>query len=192
MRIKNSLNLSTDNLIVFMKKAFRIILTPIFLFLLAYAGFTLYAIPSVRNSIALATTIKPETYTELYLEDHTTLPKSNKVDSPEWFKFTIHNLENKTMNYPYEVYIEDTDGNRAKIVKDIVKLNNDEYRTIPIYYELLHPVERAKIVIRLIDKDQSIHFWIGKSNEKILLDKEKAATESSEISIMPGTERSNN
>lgn len=173
-----------------MKKTLRIIGFTILFLAVVYSGFTLYAIPSVRETIALATTVKPETFTELYLEDHTNLPKSNQVKNPEWFKFTVHNLEYKTMNYPFEVYIEDIDGNKAVIMKDIFKLNHDEYKTIPVYYELLYPIERGKVVVNLIDKDQAVHFWIGKSNDQILLEREKTqATQSAQPTASLSGER---
>lgn len=124
-------------------------------------GIVVYRIPGVSESIALATTIKPETFTELYIENHTKLPRSTEINTARTFSFTIHNLEYKTMTYPYEVYIEDIDGNKAEILKDIVKLDHDQKKTIPVYYQLNIPLQRAKVVVNLIGKKQQIHYWIG-------------------------------
>jgi hypothetical protein len=121
--------------------------------------------PSVRETVALATTVKPETFTELYLENHLTLPKETIIKKAETFSFTIHNLEYKTMTYPYEVYIQDTAGRKEVLIKDIVKLKHDEKKTIPVYYELLQPIKRAKVVVNLTAKQQEIHFWIGEENK---------------------------
>jgi len=56
-------------------------------------------VPSVKEAIVLATTVKPETFTELYFEDHLSLPNMVTLFKENNFKFTIHNLENKDMEY---------------------------------------------------------------------------------------------
>jgi hypothetical protein len=56
-------------------------------------------VPSVKEALILATTVKPETFTELYFEDHLSLPNKVTLFKEDNFKFTIHNLENKDMIY---------------------------------------------------------------------------------------------
>ncbi len=56
-------------------------------------------VPPVKEAFILATTKKPETFTELYFEDHLSLPKEIILFKENNFKFTIHNLENKDMDY---------------------------------------------------------------------------------------------
>ena len=133
---------------------------------IASAFFLVSQNPSARQTVALATTVKPETFTELYFENHQTLSKQTEIQKAQTFSFTIHNVEYNKMTYPYEVYIEDTEGNRAEILKDIVVLNHDEKKTIPVYYELLQPLTRAKVVVNLPTKNQEIHYWIGDLNNK--------------------------
>ena len=86
-------------------------------------------IPSVKEAVILATTVKPETFTELYFEDHLSLPGNIILFKENSFKFTIHNIENKDMKYPYEVYI-DVEGEKQMIDKSSVFIKNDEYKTI--------------------------------------------------------------
>lgn len=126
------------------------------------AIFYISTIPSVQQTWTLATTVKPETFTELYFEDHINLPKAaikNKVND---FKFTIHNLEYKTMTYPYTIYAE-VDGIKQELDKGSVTLRHDDYRTILESFSLVSDAKRAKITVLLTDKNQSIHFWMGES-----------------------------
>ncbi len=117
-------------------------------------------VPSVKEAFILATTVKPETFTELYFEDHLSLPNKVTLFKENNFKFTIHNLENKDMVYIYEVYI---DVNREKqiIDKNSVLIKNNEYKTITEDFTITVPTQRVKVVINLIGKNQQIHFWMG-------------------------------
>ncbi len=117
-------------------------------------------IPSVKDVFILATTKKPETFTELYFEDHLSLPNQVILYKENNFKFTIHNLENKDMVYPYEVYIEVT-GERQLIDKSSVFIKNDEYMTITQNFIITIPIQIAKIEVNLTNKNQKIHFWMG-------------------------------
>ena len=38
-----------------------------------------YAIPSIHETIVLATTVQPERYTELYFQDHANLPSAASI-----------------------------------------------------------------------------------------------------------------
>ncbi len=132
---------------------------------IASAFFLVSQNPSARQTVALATTVKPETFTELYFENHEKLVKQIEPNNPQSFSFTIHNREYGTVTYPYEIFITDTNGNKAEIVKDIVVLKHNEKKTIPVYFELLQPVARAKITVKLNNKGQEIHYWIGEENK---------------------------
>ena len=116
--------------------------------------------PSVKEALILATTVKPETFTELYFEDHLSLPNKVTLFKENNFKFTIHNLENKDMEYPYEVYI-DVNREKQMIDKSSVLIKNNEYKTISEAFAITVPIQRAKVVVNLISKNQQIHFWMG-------------------------------
>ena len=75
-------------------------------------------------------------------------------------QFTIHNLENKDMEYPYEVYI-DVNGEKQMIDKSSVLIKNNEYETILEDFTITVPMQRVKVVVNLISKSQQIHFWMG-------------------------------
>lgn len=123
------------------------------------AIFYISTIPSVRETWDLATTIKPETFTELYFEDHLNLPKNVALDQDYSFRFTIHNLENNDMTYQYEMYIE-LDREKQLLDKKYVLIKNNEYKTILESFILKQPVKKAKVVVKLINKNQDIAFWI--------------------------------
>ena len=117
-------------------------------------------VPSVKEALILATTVKPETFTELYFEDHLTLPNKVTLFKENNFKFTIHNLENKDMEYPYEVYI-DLNREKQMIDKNSVLMKNNEYKTITEDFTITIPMQRVKVVVNLINKNQQTHFWMG-------------------------------
>lgn len=117
-------------------------------------------------------TRQPESFTELYFENHNDLP--NKLASPDqytWydnpntnlytFSFTIHNHENKDMKYTYEVYtLEKT---KSLIDTGEVFVGNNQSKTIKVNfsYPLFH--ERTKVIVSLLETKQDISFWIDKN-----------------------------
>ena len=117
-------------------------------------------VPSSKEAFLLATTVKPESFTELYFEDHLSLPSEVTLFKENHFKFTIHNLENKDMEYPYEVYIEENEKKQS-IDKRHVLIKDNESKKIPVNFTITMPMQRAKVVVNLINKNQQIHFWMG-------------------------------
>jgi hypothetical protein len=118
-------------------------------------------VPRVKEAVVLATTVKPETFTELYFEDHLSLPSKITYNRENKFKFTIHNLENKDMNYPYEVYI-DVNGGKQVIDKKSIFIKNNESKTIDEDFTLVLTIERVEVTVNLINKNQQIDFWMEK------------------------------
>lgn len=121
--------------------------------------FYISTIPSARETWVLATTVQPERFTELYFEDHLELPTRAIKDEEYEFKFTIHNLEYERMEYPYEVSA-DYDGQIQVFDKKKVTLDHDEYKTITVYFGLVDQVEKVRMTVRLVNKNQDIGFWL--------------------------------
>ena len=142
-----------------------------FLILAVIFAFEIYQaynyIPGVKEAVALATTVKPETFTELYFENHLALPAKITSYQEETFRFTVHNLEYKTMTYPYEVYIKCSDvgcnGDKQIIDEGEITLKQNEYKTISESYMINLPTGRIEIVANLINKNQQIDFWMEES-----------------------------
>lgn len=121
--------------------------------------FQLVKYNSVKKAIILATTKEPSTFMELYFEDHLSLPNKIVLFKENSFEFTIHNLENKDMEYPYEVYI-DIDGEKQIICTDSILIKDNEYETIAVDFTITIPIKRSKVVVNLIDENEQIYFWI--------------------------------
>ena len=116
-------------------------------------------VPGVREAVVLATTVKPETFTELYFENHLSLPSTIIYGEDNKFKFTLHNLENKDMNYTYEVYIN-LNGEKQIIDQSSVFVKSGEYKTIDEDFTISLPTARVEVIANLINKNQQIDFWI--------------------------------
>jgi hypothetical protein len=132
------------------------------LILVALFGFILFKVyksnPAIREAIVLATTVKPETFTELYFENHTQLSDTITRWQEYPFSFTIHNLEYKDMEYPYTVYLQ-RDNEKIILSQGSVSLKQDEYKTIE---DTVGPFKdlRTKIVVELTNKNQIISYWL--------------------------------
>jgi hypothetical protein len=129
--------------------------------------FCLSAIPLTRTTLTEATTIKPEAYTELYFENHLNLPSVIKPNQPYSFQFTIHNLENKEMTYPYEVYLQ-AGSLKMPINDTTITLKNNQYKTIQEGFSIDDPIFKSEIVVNLINKNQQIDFWIQSINPPVI------------------------
>ena len=148
------------------KKAKRNLTRKIVIFLLVVCFFVvgifqLIEYDSVKKAIIFATTMKPQVFTELYFENHLSFPDKITLFKENNFEFTIHNLENEDMEYPYEVYI-DTNGEKQIIDMDSVLIKDNEYKTIAVDFTIKVLIQRSKVVVNLINKNQQIYFWIEK------------------------------
>lgn len=116
--------------------------------------------PKLKEVIVMATTRIPETFTELYFENHINLPKTIERRKEYSFTFTIHNLENKDMDYPYIVYLQ-RDDQKTIIDSGNVFVKNNEFISIE---KTAGPLKnlRSKIVVELTNKNQIISFWMEK------------------------------
>jgi hypothetical protein len=142
----------------YLQKNFKIKLVYYTLTIILFIILEVFAIPSVRASWALATTVKPETYTELYFENQLNLPSIVKANQQYYFDFTIHNLENQNMTYPYEVYLQTGDV-KLPIDRNTVTIKNSQYKTVQEGFSINVPFIKSEIVVNLINKNQQIDFW---------------------------------
>ena len=109
----------------------------------------------------LAGHAKPETFTELYFEDHLHLPSTVISRHSYSFAFTLHNLESKDMEYSYEV---SADIRQDKLLisfdKGTVFVKKDAYKTIREEFTPAKAFPRSEIVVYVINKKQMIDFWV--------------------------------
>lgn len=115
-------------------------------------------VPAVKDAVAMATTVKPETFTEMWFEDHINLPKTIVKYKTYSFTFTLHNVEFKNMNYRYEVYVQ-----RGNVIVPIeegnLNIRADETKSKTVEFGPLKSL-RSKIVVNLKGKNQQIDFWM--------------------------------
>lgn len=114
---------------------------------------------SITEVVTSATSVNHEPFTEIYFDKHTELPTIVIPLKQYNFKFTIHNLENKTMNYVYEVYLNTNDG-KLSIDKGSTTMKNHEYKTFEEGFSINGHLTKDEIVVKLINKNQQIDFWI--------------------------------
>jgi hypothetical protein len=107
-----------------------------------------------------ASTAQPEPITELYFEDHLHLPSKVLPEKHYVFGFTLHNLENKDMEYPYEVYADLGQGKFIVFDKGTILVKKNEYKTIQEGFAIASAFPKSEIVVNLINKKQHIDFWI--------------------------------
>ena len=115
--------------------------------------------PSIKEAIALATTIKPETFTELYFENHASLPKQITLYKEASFNFTIHNFEGKNIVYFYETEIVNGDK-ISKLNHGEIFLTSNESKTIREKFTLTKTFTKIMVRVKVINNNQEIHFWV--------------------------------
>ncbi len=107
----------------------------------------------------------PETYTELYFEDHASLPKKTTAGQKTTFSFTIHNMEGIVTTYPYEVYFKYTNlGWKVIFLKGTVTLAPGEFQTITISHTWRSSELEGKVVVELLGSNQYIDFLFPNTN----------------------------
>ncbi|HSW96455.1 MAG TPA: hypothetical protein VLF89_01380 [Candidatus Saccharimonadales bacterium] len=103
---------------------------------------------------------KPESFTELYFENHENLPFEILPQQNYTFAFTIHNLEYKNMNYSYDVYLV-TNNKKVSLQKGNISLHQNQKQTIPVQFSTASALPKSKIIVDLPRKNQAIDFWIN-------------------------------
>ncbi len=114
----------------------------------------------LKQTVVLASTYKAKSFTELYFENNATLPKKFKPDSSYHFTFTIHNREQKDINYHYIISLWEGDNTSVLKSADVFVKDNE---FVPIDYDfMLKKNTRSLVTVSLVDTNQKIAFWIEK------------------------------
>lgn len=98
--------------------------------------------------------------TELYLENHNTLPKTTSPHKSYNFSFTVHNLEQAPIKYLYQVKIISTDS-AILLNKGTFDLDHEQSKTIQEKFASDDIKGKSRVQVDLINKNQSVHFWIN-------------------------------
>lgn len=101
-----------------------------------------------------------ETYTELYFPDASLLPRSIKQGDEVVLQFTVHNLEGRTMDYPYQVFIRES-GTTTQLIDGTTAMGDGESKTISAKLSFARSVGDAIILVRLPKSEKEIRFHIN-------------------------------
>jgi hypothetical protein len=104
---------------------------------------------------------QPEETTELYFDVPETLPTSVSAHQPLRFAFVIHNLE--TIDYRYTYTIMVVMGETQSLIDHgTLVVKNGQYAFIAEQVALKDVTHRQQVVVTLLNKKQSIDFWVGR------------------------------
>jgi uncharacterized membrane protein len=102
---------------------------------------------------------EPETFTELYFENHENLPSKVEAGETYTFAFSVHSEEYRNMTFPYAIYIQ-TDKKRIPITKGQFSLMQNQNKTFNEKFTAPALTDGAEVVVNLENKNQDIDFWI--------------------------------
>ena len=139
--------------------SFKILTAVVFLQVILISWLLIQLNPTVKNALVLATQVKKESFTELYFENYQETSENIPPLEPYTFSFTVHNLENQDMSYPYEVFI-DSNGKKQILIKDTVFVKNSEFKTISVTFSVPPVVGRFAVTVMLLNKNQQLNFWL--------------------------------
>jgi hypothetical protein len=114
-----------------------------------------------RFVIADALQANPENFTELYFVDHQLLPRQIEIGEKYGFSFKVRNLENKTLDYHYEIYLTDK-ITRKMLKKGEFSLINGQETSIPVDFETPDNTGEMQVSVFLVNKRQEVSFWVDK------------------------------
>ena len=110
--------------------------------------------------VLLFTIKKDEPFTELYFNNHQDLPKEIELHKTYTFYFTIHNFEYNRIRYIYSIYVSSYVIDAGKVT-----LDHDQSITLQKSFMITKHFELAKVIVRLENREQEIHFWIKEKGD---------------------------
>jgi hypothetical protein len=130
-----------------------------FMVLLAL-GYFISSNSNYRNEWQLFKT--PEKVAELYFTDHTRLPAKYVPGEVSSFSFTVvDTASSTTADYRYEVIQENAANTTREVLKSgTLTLSGNQPHTEKVTIRYTDGGPRSKIVVRLPDQSQSIHYWV--------------------------------
>lgn len=139
-------------------KSRRLVLATVVVALLV--GATALALPSIKSSLKTTTTREPERFTELYFIDSRHLPKTYAPGQSQKIRFALHNLEGQNVTYSYITYINGKPTGPQKTIFVPSEATTPITETI----NLATTDPRVEVTIKLINTNQSIHYWTEKES----------------------------
>lgn len=113
--------------------------------------------PTLSRDFALATSLQPEHYTELYFNSLLSLPPVIESAKPQSLRFTISNHEGVLTTYQYRVSIVENGGVKSVANKSVI-LSSEQSTSLPVTFSANKPHATIEIIVELPEKNQTIHF----------------------------------
>lgn len=104
---------------------------------------------------------REERFTELYFENHDTLPQKLPNANIIYFAFTIHNLQGKDINYRYVVALKNNSGQISTIADNLILIKDKQSKTVSIYKVFATKNIQGTIIVDLPELNQQIHFSLA-------------------------------
>lgn len=136
---------------------FKLVLKRVLLFGVVIFGVFFVCWAPRTQAFKLATTHQPERFTELFFVDPTSLPAVITAGKKYGGSFAVVNHEGAPTTYRYQVTVTDA-GQTAYQTVHAVTIGDGHKITVPFGFEAQKPLQEVRIVITLLDQQQSVHF----------------------------------
>jgi hypothetical protein len=130
----------------------------VFMVLIAAALFM-----SHSRAFVLATSHLPEPYTELYFANADRLPAAAAADTKLPVSFVLHNVESKNFTYKYQIIFIDGAGKTTDYGAHDVYIPQGQTQIVTEDILIPSGTGRGEVRVNIINKGQSIHFWLERS-----------------------------
>jgi hypothetical protein len=109
---------------------------------------------------------QPEAFTELYFDNHATLPRTYRGDDAQIVSFVIHSHERQKRTYQYRIIQQDAARETAyTLVSDTVTLGQGSMRQVSAHVTLKELGGRSRITVEVTPGDQEIGYWLEREDE---------------------------
>lgn len=114
---------------------------------------------NIRQDFPLAISRQPENLTELFFDNSERIPSSAKAGQHVSITFKINNLEAKDMSYRYKTSVK-SDNTENLLNESKIDIKDGQSKSITQDFVAPLATGRAEFVVLLVEKNQSIHFWV--------------------------------
>lgn len=109
---------------------------------------------------------QPERLTELYFTSPNNLPSTYTPGQQQNVQFTAHNLEYRTTTYTYKIVEISQDGTQSQqLASGQFTLRQNQYEKPSVSITPANLGTQTKIVIDLQAVNESIDYWVNRSNQ---------------------------
>jgi hypothetical protein len=106
---------------------------------------------------------QPERLSELFFTDHTKLPATYTPNTAYTLTFTVRNLEDKPVTYRYEILQQAENAADASLLRTgNFQLASGDSHTETVEINYADAGQRSRIIVRLPDQNQTIHYWVSR------------------------------